>query len=59
LAEEGLKLVEWPDKAGPNRPQADLMLTLKPQLDDSRQVQVHAATPVGLALLQGWQNQAQ
>jgi tRNA threonylcarbamoyladenosine biosynthesis protein TsaE len=59
LAEDGLKLVEWPDKAGPNRPQPDLMLTLTTQLDDSRKVHVQAATPVGLALLQGWQNQAQ
>jgi tRNA threonylcarbamoyladenosine biosynthesis protein TsaE len=59
LSEEGLKLIEWPDKAGPNRPQSDLLLTMTPQIDDSRRVQVQAATAVGSALLQGCLNPAQ
>lgn len=47
----GLKLVEWPARAGPWRPVADLRLEIEPQDDDSRLVRVHAGTPRGEALI--------
>lgn len=59
LSEDGLKLIEWADKAGPNRPKADLLIYLTTQPNDSRLVQVQATTPTGLALLQSLPNQAQ
>lgn len=59
LSESGLKLIEWPDKAGPSRPLADLMIQIMPQADDSRVVRVQAKTPVGISLLEAWPHQAQ
>jgi tRNA threonylcarbamoyladenosine biosynthesis protein TsaE len=47
----GLKLVEWPDKAGEYLPKADLVLAIDVFADDSRQVTLTAQTPIGEALL--------
>ena len=50
----GLKLSEWPDKAGPLLPTPDLRITLAPTddgSDDARQVTVEALTAHGLGLL--------
>jgi len=53
FAAPGLKLAEWPEKAGDTLPVADLRLHITPQLDDSRLVQAEAGTPLGQALLAG------
>jgi len=50
-AAPGLKLVEWPERAGDQLPLADLRLELDVLADDRRQVSVHAHTPRGQALL--------
>jgi len=47
----GLKLVEWPDKAGALLPTADLQLCITPRDDGVRDVAVHAHTPRGIGLL--------
>ncbi|HEX6019843.1 MAG TPA: tRNA (adenosine(37)-N6)-threonylcarbamoyltransferase complex ATPase subunit type 1 TsaE [Burkholderiaceae bacterium] len=47
----GLKLVEWPDKAGALLPAADLRLCISPRDDGARDVVVHAQTPRGVELL--------
>lgn len=47
----GLKLVEWPDKAGALLPAADLRLRIEPRDDGTRAVTVHALTPRGVGLL--------
>lgn len=47
----GLKLVEWPDKAGTLLPVADLQLSIEPRDDGARDVDVHARTPRGVELL--------
>jgi tRNA threonylcarbamoyladenosine biosynthesis protein TsaE len=47
----GLKLVEWPDKAGEYLPQADLVLAIEVVENDTRQVTLTAQTSVGEALL--------
>ena len=47
----GLKLAEWPDKAGPMLPIADLDIALQCQLDASRNVTLTARTHAGVALL--------
>lgn len=47
----GLKLVEWPDKAGDLLPTADLWLRITPRDDGSRDVAVHAQTTRGVELL--------
>jgi tRNA threonylcarbamoyladenosine biosynthesis protein TsaE len=47
----GLKLVEWPDKAGSLLPVADLRLSITPRDDGTREVAVHAETPRGVELL--------
>jgi tRNA threonylcarbamoyladenosine biosynthesis protein TsaE len=47
----GLKLVEWPDKAGALLPTADLRLCITPHDDGVREVAVHAQTPRGVELL--------
>jgi len=47
----GLKLVEWPDKAGEYLPQADLVLAIEVLENDARQVTLTAQTAVGKALL--------
>jgi tRNA threonylcarbamoyladenosine biosynthesis protein TsaE len=47
----GLKLAEWPEKAAGQLPLPDLRLWLQPLDDESRQVEVQALTPRGLALI--------
>ncbi|HSB22231.1 MAG TPA: tRNA (adenosine(37)-N6)-threonylcarbamoyltransferase complex ATPase subunit type 1 TsaE [Burkholderiaceae bacterium] len=47
----GLKLVEWPEKAGSLLPNADLRLCITPRDDGVREVAVHAQTPRGVELL--------
>ena len=51
FAAPGLKLAEWPDRAGELLPPPDLRLLIEPQDDDSRQVQAQALTPRGVGLL--------
>ena len=51
FASPGLKLVEWPDKAGEYLPQADLVLTIEVLADDTRQVTLTAQTETGKALM--------
>ena len=51
FASPGLKLVEWPDKAGEYLPQADLVLAIEVLDDDTRQVTLTAQTQIGKALL--------
>lgn len=52
FASPGLKLAEWPDKAAPCLPLADLVLLLEVQDEDSRQITLTAQTPCGVDLLQ-------
>lgn len=47
----GLKLVEWPEKAGDHLPQADLVISLQVQADESRAVSLTAHTATGAAWL--------
>jgi len=51
FAATGLKLVEWPEKAGPHLPQPDLLLRLEVLPDESRAVTLTAHTPTGAELL--------
>lgn len=51
FASTGLKLVEWPEKAGPHLPQPDLLLHLEVLPDDTRTVTLTAHTPTGAELL--------
>jgi tRNA threonylcarbamoyladenosine biosynthesis protein TsaE len=51
FASTGLKLIEWPEKAGPHLPQPDLLLHLEVLPDDSRAVTLAAHTPTGAELL--------
>ena len=51
FASSGLKLVEWPDKAGEDLPQADLVLAIEVLADDTRQVTLTAQTETGKALM--------
>ena len=51
FASSGLKLVEWPDKAGEYLPQADLALAIEVLADDTRQVTLTAQTETGKALM--------
>ena len=51
FASPGLKLVEWPDKAGKYLPQADLVLAIDLSDGDARQVTVTAQTETGKALV--------
>ena len=61
FASDGLKLAEWPDKAAPNLPLADIVLQLEVMSDesheshDSRRATVTAQTATGLTLMQGMQ----
>ena len=56
FATPGLKLVEWPERAGSRLPQADLMLHIRSQAgtDDPtaalREVQIQTPSPTGRAL---------
>jgi tRNA threonylcarbamoyladenosine biosynthesis protein TsaE len=51
FASPGLKLAEWPDKAAPCLPQADLVIVLTSVDEDVRQVSLTAHTSTGRALL--------
>ena len=51
FAGPGLKLVEWPGKAGDLLPVADLRLQIEPLADERRQVLVHATSARGVELL--------
>jgi tRNA threonylcarbamoyladenosine biosynthesis protein TsaE len=53
FAGPGLKLAEWPDKAGDLLPVADVSLHLSLQTDDSRALQLHGQTALGQRLLKG------
>ena len=50
FASEGLKLVEWPEKAGEYLPKADLVIAIELQDDESRLVTLTAYTDAGAAL---------
>ena len=50
FASPGLKLVEWPDKAGQYLPQADVVLAIDVLENDTRQVTLTAQTDIGKAL---------
>ena len=52
FAGPGLKLAEWPEKAAGLLPQADLVLRIEADADETRHVAVHAQTPLGQELLQ-------
>ena len=49
----GLKLAEWPEKAGDLLPRADLVIRIQALPDDTRQLTLTAHSPTGQALLQG------
>ncbi|MDP3082305.1 MAG: tRNA (adenosine(37)-N6)-threonylcarbamoyltransferase complex ATPase subunit type 1 TsaE [Rubrivivax sp.] len=51
FAAPGLKLAEWPEKAAPLLPEADLQLHIEPGDDDGREVRIEARTARGAALL--------
>jgi tRNA threonylcarbamoyladenosine biosynthesis protein TsaE len=51
FAQPGLKLAEWPDKAGALLPVPDLCMHISPLDDGRREVAVHANTPRGVELL--------
>ncbi|MES2413290.1 MAG: tRNA (adenosine(37)-N6)-threonylcarbamoyltransferase complex ATPase subunit type 1 TsaE [Pseudomonadota bacterium] len=47
----GLKLVEWPEKAGEHLPPPDLLLAIELLPDDTRAVMLTANTPAGATLI--------
>ena len=47
----GLKIAEWPEKAAGLLPQADLVLRIEADADETRRVTVKAQTPLGQELL--------
>ena len=51
FASPGLKLAEWPEKAGALLPKADLVVRIEVREDDTREVTLSAQTPAGLELL--------
>ncbi len=51
FAAPGLKLCEWPDKAGDLLPVPDLRLTISVQDDHRRALRLEAFTPLGVELL--------
>jgi tRNA threonylcarbamoyladenosine biosynthesis protein TsaE len=51
FASKGLKLVEWPEKAGEHLPKPDLLMAIELQADDSRAVTLTAYTPAGAELI--------
>ena len=51
LAEAGLRLVEWPEKAAGLLPVPDLRLSIAIADDDTRETRVDACTPLGVELL--------
>jgi tRNA threonylcarbamoyladenosine biosynthesis protein TsaE len=52
FASPGLKLAEWPEKAGAMLPCADMDITIVTTAEAARQVTLRANTPTGVALLQ-------
>jgi tRNA threonylcarbamoyladenosine biosynthesis protein TsaE len=52
FVQEGLKLVEWPERAGAQRPTADLALHIETDDQGLRRVRALASTPVGAPLLE-------
>jgi tRNA threonylcarbamoyladenosine biosynthesis protein TsaE len=53
FASPGLKLVEWPDKAGSALPPADLQVDMVLLDDDARSITLTAQTKLGVTLLEG------
>ena len=51
FASPGLKLVEWPEKAGPYLPQADILIAIDVLADDVRALTLTAYTLTGASLL--------
>ena len=51
FAADGLKLVEWPEKAEAVLPPPDLQLLIDPAADGTRRVTWQALTPRGVTLL--------
>ncbi len=51
FASPGLKLVEWPEKAGPHLPPPDLLLHIDVLADESRAITLTAHTATGAELL--------
>ena len=51
FASQGLKLVEWPEKAGDYLPQPDLQIAIDVLNDESRVVTLNAFTAVGRELM--------
>ncbi|MDB5869793.1 MAG: hypothetical protein JWP96_2125 [Polaromonas sp.] len=51
FASPGLKLVEWPEKAGDHLPQPDLVMAIDMLPDESRAITLTAYTPTGAELL--------
>jgi tRNA threonylcarbamoyladenosine biosynthesis protein TsaE len=51
FASPGLKIAEWPGNAGKLLPQADLVVRIEAQPDESRHVTLKANTPVGQELM--------
>ncbi len=51
FASLGLKLVEWPDKAGHHLPQADLHIAIDVRADESRIATLTALTTLGRELM--------
>jgi tRNA threonylcarbamoyladenosine biosynthesis protein TsaE len=52
FAQDILRLVEWPEKAGSGLPQPDLRLSLQPQTNEEhRLIHLHAMSPLGQELL--------
>jgi tRNA threonylcarbamoyladenosine biosynthesis protein TsaE len=51
FASPGLKLVEWPEKAGLHLPAADLVLAIELTDADERRVTLHALTQAGARLV--------
>ena len=51
FASAGLKLVEWPEKAGAQLPLPDLVIAIDMLLDESRGITLTAYTPTGAELL--------
>ncbi|MCY7370384.1 MAG: tRNA (adenosine(37)-N6)-threonylcarbamoyltransferase complex ATPase subunit type 1 TsaE [Polaromonas sp.] len=53
FASRGLKLVEWPDKAGAHLPQPDLSIGIAVGEGETRNVTLTSHTPTGAGLLAG------
>lgn len=51
FASEGLKLVEWPEKAGEYLPKPDLQMAIEVLNDESRVVTLNAFTALGAELI--------